>query len=144
MARAFPTSSLAGFSLTAFRLAALGLAAALAGCAPGPAIDRLPGEMGLPAGAPTRPVTSYLYPAVHDMPPERAATPMSEEEQVKLEKDLAAIRERQAREVTEDPTKKAAPPPKSQAAKRPAISQTAKKKPTDVIVVPPAGVKANP
>lgn len=139
MARAFATSILAGF-----RLAALGLAAALAGCAPGPMIDRLPGEMGLPASTPARPVTAYQYPAVHDMPPARSATPMSEEEQVKLEKDLAAIRDRQAREVTEDPDKKAAPPAKNRTAKSPAISPTAKKKPADVIVVPPASAKANP
>jgi hypothetical protein len=139
MARAFATSILA-----VFRLTALGLAAALAGCAPGSVIDRLPGEMGLPAGTPARPVTSYQYPAVHDMPPARSATPMSEEEQVKLEKDLAAIRDRQAREVTEDPDKKAAPPAKNRTAKSPAISPTAKKKPADVIVVPPASAKANP
>jgi len=142
MVRVFPTSILAAFKLTV-----LGLAAALAGCAPGSVIDRLPGEVGgLPAGAPARPATSYQYPAVHDMPPARSATPMSEEEQVKLEKDLAATRERQVREVTEDPDKKAAPPPppKKQTAKSPAISQTAKKKPADVIVVPPASAKANP
>lgn len=145
MARAHPSSILAGF-----RLAALGLAAALAGCAPGAVIDRLPGEVGgLPAGAPTRPTISYQYPAVHDMPPARSATPMSEEEQVKLEKDLAAIREQQAREVTEDPDKIAAPPPpppppKIPVVKKPAISQTAKKKPAEVIVVPPASAKANP
>ena len=142
MVRVFPTSIPA-----ALRLTALGLAAALAGCAPGSVIDRLPGEVGgLPAGAPARPATSYQYPAVHDMPPARSATPMSEEEQVKLEKDLAATRERQVREVTEDPDKKAAPPPppKKQTAKSPAISQTAKKKPADVIVVPPASAKANP
>ena len=130
MVRAFPASI----------LAALGLAVALAGCAPGPVIDRLPGDVGLPAGTPLRPESSYQYPAVHDMPPARSATPMSEEEQVKLEKDLAAIRDRQAREATEDPDKIAAPPPKKQTEKSP----VAKKKPADVIVVPPASAKANP
>ena len=139
MVRAFPTSILA-----VFRLTALGLAVALAGCAPGPVIDRLPGDVGLPAGTPVRPATSYQYPAVHDMPPARSATPMSEEEQVKLEKDLAAIRDRQAREATEDPDKIAAPPPKKQTEKSPAKSPVAKKKPADVIVVPPASAKANP
>jgi len=140
MVRAFPTSI-----LTVFRLTALGLAAVLAGCAPGSVIDRLPGEVGgLPADAPARPATSYQYPAVHDMPPARSATPMSEEEQVKLEKDLAAIRDRQAREATEDPDKIAAPPPKKQTEKSPAKSPVAKKKPADVIVVQPASAKANP
>ena len=135
MARVFPASILAGFSR-----AVLGLAVALAGCAPGPTIDRLPGELGLPANTPARPATPYLYPAVHDMPPVRLATPLSEEAQVKLEKDLAAIRDRQAREVTVDPDKKAASPPKKQMVKRPAAT----KKPADVIVVPPASAKANP
>ena len=59
-------------------------------------IDRLPEELGgLPAGTPARPATPYQYPAVHDMPPPARPTPMSEEEQVKLEKDLATIRDRQ-------------------------------------------------
>jgi hypothetical protein len=130
MARVFATSI----------LTALGLAVVLAGCAPGAMIDRLPGEMGLPAGAPVRPATPYLYPAVHDMPPPRTTTPMNEEEQVKLEKDLAAVRNRQAHEVTGDPDKKAVSRPKTQ----PAASRVAKKKREDVIVVPPASVKANP
>lgn len=128
MARALPTSILA-----VFRLAALGLAAALAGCAPGPMIDRLPGDMGLPAGTPERPAAPYQYPAVHDMPPLRSTPTMSEDDQLKMERDLAATRDRQ--EGREAPAKKAAPPAKSQAAK---------KKPADVIVVPPAGAKANP
>ena len=78
-----------------FIWAALGLAALLAGCAPGPIIDRLPGELGLPTGAPARPETPYEYPAVHDMPPDRASSPMTEEEQVRLEKELINVRDRQ-------------------------------------------------
>jgi hypothetical protein len=73
----------------------LGLAVVLAGCSPGPIIDKLPSGMGLPAGAPERPATPYQYPAVHDMPPDRTSVPMTEEEQVKLEKDLANVRDRQ-------------------------------------------------
>ena len=76
-------------------LAALGLATALTGCSPAPMIDRLPPELGLPASAPARPATPYEYPAVHDMPPDRATSPMSEEEQVRLEKELAKVRDRQ-------------------------------------------------
>jgi hypothetical protein len=136
MARAFP----------ALIIATLGLV--LAGCTPGAVIDRVPSEVGgLPAGAPARPATAYQYPAVHDMPPPRSATPLSEEDQVRLEKDLAATRERQAREVAEDPDKKPVappPPPKTQAAKDPAKRPEAKKKPAEVIVVPPASAKANP
>lgn len=93
--------------------AAFGLAAALAGCSPGPIIDRLPGDLGLPAGAPARPVAPYDYPAVHDMPPDRPSTPMTEEEQVRVEKDLANARDRQ--EGRPPPAKKTAP-----AAKKPA------------------------
>jgi hypothetical protein len=78
-----------------YSLWAAGLAIVLAGCAPGPMIDRLPGELGLPAGAPARPETPYEYPAVHDMPPNRASSPMTEDEQVKLEKDLINTRDRQ-------------------------------------------------
>ena len=85
MVRAFPASI----------LAALGLAVALAGCAPGPVIDRLPGDVGLPAGTPLRPESSYQYPAVHDMPPVRSTPTMSEDEQLRLEKELAATRDRQ-------------------------------------------------
>ena len=138
MARVFPASILA-----ALKLAALGLA--LTGCAPGAAIDRLPSEVGgLPADAPARPATVYQYPAVHDMPAPRSTTPLSEEEQVKLEKDLAAVREQQAREVAEDPDKIAVPPPKTQPEKKPVAGQPAKKKPAKTGVVPPASAKANP
>ena len=68
----------------------------LAGCAPGTTIDELPSGIGLPAGTPARPATSYKYPAVHDMPPDRPATPLSAEQQIRLEKDLQAARDRQA------------------------------------------------
>ena len=92
-------------------LAAFGLAVLLCGCAPGAVIDKLPGDMGLPAGTPERPVTPYVFPAVHDMPPPREAAPMTEEQQVKLEKDLEAARDRQetrekAAEAPEKPPKK--------------------------------------
>jgi hypothetical protein len=108
--------------------AALCFAAVLAGCSPGPIIDRLPGDMGLPAAAPARPETPYDYPAVHDMPPDRASVPMTEEEQVKLEKELANARDRQ--EGRPAPEKK---PP-----------ATAKKPPKDAESGQTAGAKANP
>ena len=120
--------------------AAIGVAIIPAGCAPGPMIDRLPGGMGLPAGTPDRPSSPYEYPAVHDMPAARATEPLSAEEQLKLEKDLANVRNRQAREVGGTSAEKAAPPAKSQMA----TSQTKKKKPADVIVVPPAGASIKP
>lgn len=49
----------------------------------------------MPAGAPARPETPYVYPAVHDMPPDRPTSPMTEEEQVKLEQDLTRTRDHQ-------------------------------------------------
>ena len=111
-----------------FIWAALGLAALLAACAPGPIIDRLPGELGLPAGAPARPETPYEYPAVHDMPPDRASTPMTEEEQVRLEKELTNVRDRQ--EGRPPAVKKGAP--------------AAKKPPKDMQNSQTDGTKANP
>ncbi|HXX08546.1 MAG TPA: hypothetical protein VEJ43_10830 [Pseudolabrys sp.] len=75
--------------------AVLGLAAMLAGCSASSVIDKLPADMGLPAGAPARPDVPYQYPAVHDMPPARTSVTMTEEEQVRLERELAAIRDRQ-------------------------------------------------
>ena len=115
-------------SVQLFIWAALSLAAVLAGCAPGPIIDRLPGELGLPAGAPARPETPYEYPAVHEMPPDRASSPMTEEEQVRLEKELINVRDRQ--EGRPAATKKAAP--------------TAKKPPKGAQNGQADGAKANP
>jgi len=77
------------------RIAGLGLLAALGGCSAGPIIDRLPGDLGLSAGAPARPEKPLEYPAVHDMPPARSSVPLTEEEQVKAEKELTALRDRQ-------------------------------------------------
>jgi hypothetical protein len=93
--------------------AALALTALLAGCSPGPVIDGLPGDMGLPAGAPARPATPYQYPAVHDMPPPRATSPLNEEQQFDLRGDLKATRERQEKRTGTVP--KDTPKPKSKA-----------------------------
>jgi hypothetical protein len=78
-------------------LAALALvtATSLAGCSSGAVIDQMPSAIGLPAGTPERPTTPYVYPAVHDMPPSRATPTMSEEQQVKEEEELKAVRDRQ-------------------------------------------------
>jgi hypothetical protein len=109
--------------------ASVWLAAGLSGCSPGPIIDKIPADiMGLPAGTPARPETPYNYPAVHDMPPERASVPMSDEEQLRLERDLANQRDRQ----------EGRPPP----AKKPPV--TAKKPPKDAVDGQNTGAKANP
>lgn len=114
MLRGVKASVLAGFCL----------AAGLAGCTPAPLIDRLPGELGLPAGAPSRPAAPYQYPAVHDMPPDRATSTMTEAEQVELEKELQAARDRTASEA--DPDAKPPPPPKAAPAakKKPATAKS--------------------
>lgn len=101
-------------------LMALGLAGVLAGCAPGPVIDKLPGDLGLPADAPARPADAYNYPAVHDMPPPRADPALTDEQQVKVEKELNEVRDRQENRVNED--EKPAPK-KKQPAKKPAKSE---------------------
>jgi hypothetical protein len=93
-------------------VAGLSLIAALTGCSASQVIDKLPTDMGLPAGAPARPEKPYEYPAVHDMPPPRASVPMTEEEQVRLEKELANARDRQ--EGRSKASKKAAPAAKKQ------------------------------
>ncbi len=125
---------------------ALGAAAVLAGCSPGPSIDRIPeGAGGLPAGTPARSATTYQYPAVHDMPPARANPPMSEEEQVKLERELAKLRDQQAREATEDPDKKPDGSKKPAAKAAAAKTEPKKKKTPDTMIsLPPAGTATKP
>jgi hypothetical protein len=112
-------------------LAVLSLAA-LTGCSASPIIDDLPASVGLPADTPARPATPYQYPAVHDMPPPRATEPMSAEEQLRLEKDLTAARERQEGHKPEDEKTS------------PASKKTAKKKPADTQNGETAGAKADP
>jgi len=126
--------------MTLVRPAVLSLALLAAACSPGPMIDRLPDNMGLPSNAPARPATAYQYPAVHDMPPARSSKPMSEDEQVKLEKDLAKLRDRQAPQAGGGA---AAAAPDTKTAVAP-TAQAAKKKAKDVIVIPPAGAAVRP
>ena len=114
--------------LTRSILAASALAMALAGCASGPMIDGIPSSIGLPAEAPARPATPYEYPAVHDMPPPRPVRIMTEEQQIKLEKELATVRDRQA--AREGTGKKTAGPGK----KKPAAADDGEA----------AGTKTNP
>jgi hypothetical protein len=118
------------------------LAALLAGCSAGPIGDTLPQSMGgLPEGAPARPnVTNRQFPAIHDMPAPRSTQPMSEEEQVKMEKDLQAIRDRQNAAAKDEAT----PPAPAPAAKTAAAKTAAKpavKKQSDAKT---SGAKPNP
>jgi hypothetical protein len=87
-------------------LAALAVAASLAGCSAGPLSDSLkqmPESLGgLPPDAPKSPAMPYQYPAVHDMPPPRSTEPMSEDQQYQMEKELNAIRDRQERALVKE------------------------------------------
>ena len=75
---------------------ALVLSLGLGGCASGGMLDQLPPALGgEPASLPPRPKTGYQFPAVHDMPPARASAPLSDNELVRLEKELSAARDRQ-------------------------------------------------
>jgi hypothetical protein len=94
-------------------LAAAALAAALAGCSASSIIDRLPADVGEPAGTPARPAETYQYPAVHDMPPPRPDTPLSDAQQVKVEHELERARDRLEGQAPAKPDKKAAPKAKT-------------------------------
>ena len=56
---------------------------------------------GLPPETPARPQVMAPTPAVHDVPPARAEAPLTAEQQLRLEKDLAATRARH--EKLQDP-----------------------------------------
>jgi hypothetical protein len=73
--------------------AGLLLATTLAGCSS--AIDYIPTALGgLPEGVPARPTTPHQYPYVHDMPPKREDTALSEAERARLRNDLTGVRTR--------------------------------------------------
>jgi hypothetical protein len=72
--------------------------AAVSGCSSHQLIDNMPSAIGgLPEGAPQRSANPPVYPAVHDMPPPRKDTPLSEAERKRLKDDLIATRERAAK-----------------------------------------------
>jgi len=86
--------------------AALALAGAsvLSGCSSYALIDSMPAAIGgLPEAVPERPAVQPAYPAVHDMPPTRADTPLTDAEKKRLREDLAASRERAARQAAANP-----------------------------------------
>lgn len=80
---------------------ALALALGTAGCSTS-AIDSIPAWAGgEPEGAPQRPATEMQYPPVNDRPPPHDTKIVSEEEQAKIERELAAAREAQARRAAQ-------------------------------------------
>lgn len=100
----------------------------LAGCSGARIADTLPQQLGgLPEGTPQRPVGGYAYPAVYDTPPPRDTKPLSDDEQLKVQKSLEAVRNRQEglQAPGEDGDGKQASPAKARTKAAPA----AKKKP---------------
>jgi hypothetical protein len=90
--------------------AAVALAGGLAGCATYTG-DNLPASMGgLPAGAPERKAEPLAYPAVHDMPPARTNTMLTEDEVKQAEKDLTQVRSRQEQQAEPGAAAKQAKP----------------------------------
>src|SRR5215213_7194317 len=78
---------------------AVAAAVGLSGCASisqkfADTASQLP-EVGLSPNAPARPVQQMAYPAVHDVPPPRTATMLTDIEQQKLETDLVSARDQQ-------------------------------------------------
>jgi hypothetical protein len=81
-------------------LLTLAMAASLGACAS--TVAELPAQLGgLPAGTPERPAQPAAYPAVHDMPPPRPNTVLTDDERKKTEADLAALRARQQKQAVE-------------------------------------------
>ncbi len=132
------------FGLTLGLTATLSLA--LGGCASGGMLRNLPPAIGgEPADLPAAPKTPYKYPAVHDMPPPRATKPLSDNEQIRLEKELEAARDSQQNKYrsASEPVKKPAPAAKGKAAKHKA-EQGAKNNEVKGDGINGAGAKTNP
>jgi hypothetical protein len=107
-------------------------AAAIGGCASS-TIDSMPAWAGgEPAGIPERPPIQAEYPAVNERPPARATKLITEEEQAKVERQLATARDSQA--VQRPGTRKsrdgnaAAPPQSSSAQAKAAAAKAAQQK----------------
>jgi len=117
----------------------LGLTAVVGGCGSiSEFIAERGGELpgvGLPEGAPERPVARAAYPAVHDMPPPRDTKLLNEDEQRKIEDDLMAARARN-QEAGGQPVTPVPPPSKpaardgASATKKPASRQPAARQPS--------------
>ena len=84
--------------------------------------------IGLPANAPARLAEPLPFPAVHDMPPPRSSSMLTEIEQQKMEDDLVAVRNRQqaiagtklkAKPASKGKVAPAKPPPQARATATP-------------------------
>lgn len=100
-------------------LAAAGL---LSSCSASRIADSLPPSLGgLPEGVPERPAVQPEYPAVHDLPPPRADSTLSEAEKKSLKNELITTRERA---VLRAGAKKTETTTKRASAKRPESSDS--------------------
>jgi len=118
--------------------AAVTLAVALGGCS---ATSNLMGNIDEPSGTPARPAAVSQYPAVHDMPPPRPDQPLTDEQQVQMEKNLEQIRDLQeARDG--DSSGQTGKTSSGQTGKK--TVQSAKKAAGPPIQIVPAGSKPNP
>jgi hypothetical protein len=130
---------------------ALALTCVLAAC--GATIGSLPEKLGgLPESAPQRPAETMPFPNVYEPRPKREAKPLSDDEQKKLESELATLRESQKQRADPPPP----PPPPAQkiaapvkkepapAKKAPKEAAPAKKKQNDAIVPEQKGPVAAP
>jgi len=129
---------------------ALALACVLTACAA--TIGNLPEKLGgLPESAPQRPAETMPFPNVYEPRPKREAKPLSDDEQKKLESELATLRESQKQRANPPPPppaqKIAAPVKKDPAPAKKAPAKEAapvKKKQDDVIVPEQKGPVAAP
>ena len=123
---------------------ALALALVLSGCSS--TFDVLPEKMGgLPASAPERPAEPKAFPNVYEVRPTRQAAPLNDDEQKKLESELATLREQQKQLANPPPppapAKKATAPAKKAPTK---TAAPAKKKQSDPVVPEQKGPVASP
>jgi hypothetical protein len=78
----------------------LALALPIGLCACSSTFSSLPTQLGgMPADTPQTSAAPAAYPAVHDMPPPRQNAVLTEAEQKQAESELAALRERQAKQI---------------------------------------------
>lgn len=134
------------------RAVAFSLAASLALAACSSTFDALPEKMGgLPANAPARAAEPMAFPNVYEVRPTREAKPLTDDEQKKLESELATLREQQKQQANPPPpppAKKAAAParkdpaPAKKAAAK--AEKSAKKRQNDAVVPEQKGPVAAP
>jgi hypothetical protein len=80
---------------------ALGIVLLASGCSSS-VIDSIPTWAGgEPVGTPERPAMEMEYPPVNDRPASRETKVVTEQEQARIERELAAIRDAQARQAAQ-------------------------------------------